>query len=44
MNLNPLTMAEIIKEFNDYRQKMNEVILSENYLVMERLWNLDAYT
>ena len=37
-------MSEIIKEFNDYRQKMNEVILSKNNLVMKRLWNLDTNT
>ncbi len=37
-------MSEIIKEFNDYREKMNEVILSKNNLVMKRLWNLDTNT
>ena len=34
----------LVKEFNDYRTKMNEVILSKNNLVMKRLWNLDTNT
>jgi AhpD family alkylhydroperoxidase len=34
----------IVKEFNDYREKMNEVILENNNLVMKRLWNLDTNT
>jgi len=33
-----------IQEFNDYRQRMNDVILSKNNLVLKRLWNLDANT
>lgn len=37
-------MSEIINEFNDYRTKMNEVILSKNNKVMSRLWNLDTNT
>jgi AhpD family alkylhydroperoxidase len=37
-------MAELVKEFNDYRARMNEVILSKNNLVMKRLWNLDTNT
>ncbi len=37
-------MADLINEFNDYRQRMNEVILSKNNLVMKRLWNLDTNT
>jgi len=37
-------MSALIKEFNDYRQKMNDVILSKNNLVMKRLWNLDTNT
>jgi AhpD family alkylhydroperoxidase len=37
-------MSAQIKEFNDYRQKMNGVILSKNNLVMKRLWNLDTNT
>ena len=41
---NNFNMSNIIKEFNDYRAKMNEVILSKNNLVMKRLWNLDTNT
>jgi len=41
---NNFNMTNIIKEFNDYRAKMNEVILSKNNLVMKRLWNLDTNT
>ena len=37
-------MTNQVKEFNDYRTKMNEVILSKNNLVMKRLWNLDTNT
>ena len=37
-------MSPLIKEFNDYRSKMNEVILSKDNLVMKRLWNLDTNT
>jgi AhpD family alkylhydroperoxidase len=37
-------MSELVKEFNDYRKRMNEVILSKNNLVMKRLWNLDTNT
>jgi AhpD family alkylhydroperoxidase len=37
-------MADLIEEFNDYRTRMNEVILSKNNLVIKRLWNLDTNT
>ena len=37
-------MGKLENEFNDYRSKMNEVILSKNNLVMKRLWNLDTNT
>jgi len=37
-------MSSLVKEFNEYREKMNEVILSKNNLVMKRLWNLDTNT
>ena len=37
-------MSPLIKEFNDYRSKMNEVILSKDNLVLKRLWNLDTNT
>ena len=37
-------MSNLVNEFNDYRTRMNEVILSKNNLVMKRLWNLDTNT
>ena len=37
-------MSSLVKEFNDYRTKMNEVILSKENLVIKRLWNLDTNT
>lgn len=37
-------MGNMIDEFNDYRARMNEVILGKNNLVMKRLWNLDTNT
>ncbi|MBX9782121.1 MAG: carboxymuconolactone decarboxylase family protein [Chitinophagaceae bacterium] len=37
-------MSALIKEFNDYRTRMNEVILSKDNLVIKRLWNLDTNT
>jgi AhpD family alkylhydroperoxidase len=41
--INGLTMTSI-EEFNDYRKRMNDVILSKNNLVLKRLWNLDTNT
>src|SRR3954471_9448034 len=37
-------MTPLVKEFNDYRTKMNEVILGKENLVIKRLWNLDTNT
>lgn len=37
-------MSNLVQEFNNYRARMNEVILSKNNLVMKRLWNLDTNT
>ena len=37
-------MSPIVEEFNEYRTRMNAVILGENNLVMKRLWNLDTNT
>ena len=34
----------IVNEFNEYRERMNDVILSKGNLVMKRLWNLDTNT
>jgi len=36
--------SNIVDEFNDYRTRMNDVILGNNNLVMKRLWNLDTNT
>jgi len=33
-----------VKEFNEYRSKMNDLILSKDNLVIKRLYNLDANT
>jgi len=33
-----------IKEFNDYRAKMNDVILSKDNKVLKRFWSLDGKT
>ncbi|MBW7952179.1 MAG: carboxymuconolactone decarboxylase family protein, partial [Chitinophagaceae bacterium] len=37
-------MSNLVQEFNEYRSKMNEVILSKNNLVIKRLFNLDTNT
>lgn len=37
-------MENMVTEFNDYREKMNDVILSKENLVLKRLWNLDTNT
>lgn len=37
-------MGKLAEEFNEYRTKMNEVILSKENLVIRRLWNLDTNT
>ena len=37
-------MANLSDEFNDYRTRMNEVIMSKENLVIKRLWNLDTNT
>lgn len=34
-------MSELITDFNEYRQKMNDVILSKDNLVLKRFWSLD---
>lgn len=35
-------MSDIIKEFNDYRTKMNDNILADNNKVIKRIFNLDT--
>ncbi|NOZ33695.1 MAG: carboxymuconolactone decarboxylase family protein [Chlorobi bacterium] len=37
-------MSNIIKEFNEYREKMNKLILSHDNLAIKRLFNLDMKT
>ncbi len=37
-------MSGQIKEFNEYRAKMNDVILAKDNLVIKRLFNLDTQT
>ena len=36
-------MENPIQEFNDYRSKMNEVILSQKNLTLNRFFNLDMH-
>lgn len=35
-------MSDIVKEFNDYRQKMNDNILNDNNKIIKRIFNLDT--
>lgn len=37
-------MHPLVKQFNDYRQKMNEKILAADNKVIKRLYNLDTNT
>lgn len=37
-------MSKQVKEFNEYRAKMNDVILGKDNLVIKRLFNLDTQT
>ena len=39
-------MANSVKEFNEYRSRMNEKILADNNKIIKRIFNLDtnAYT
>lgn len=37
-------MSDLVKEFNDYRAKMNEKILAADNVVLKRLFNLDTNT
>ena len=34
-------MGKLANEFNDYRSRMNEVILAKDNLVLKRFWSLD---
>jgi len=42
--LHKLLYMSLVTAFNEYREQMNEVILSKGNLVMKRLWNLDTNT
>ena len=35
-------MADIVKEFNEYRSKMNEKLLADNNKIVKRIFNLDT--
>ena len=35
-------MSDIVKEFNDYRTKMNDRILADNNKIIKRIYNLDT--
>jgi AhpD family alkylhydroperoxidase len=37
-------MSNLVQEFNNYRERMNEVILGKDNLVLKRFWNLDTHT
>lgn len=37
-------MSKLVTEFNEYREKMNEVILGKQNKVLGRLFNLDTNT
>ncbi len=37
-------MSNLVNEFNEYRTKMNDVIMAKDNLVIKRLWNLDTNT
>ena len=35
-------MSDLVKNFNDYRQKMNDKLLADNNLIIKRIFNLDT--
>lgn len=35
-------MSELVKEFNDYRSKMNDKLLADNNKIIKRIFNLDT--
>ena len=37
-------MSDIVNDFNQYREKMNQQILEADNLVLKRLFNLDTQT
>src|SRR5690606_34324566 len=38
----PIPMSDPVKEFNDYRSRMNEKLLSDDNKVIKRIFNLDT--
>jgi AhpD family alkylhydroperoxidase len=34
-------MSQLVNDFNEYRSRMNEVILSKDNLTLKRFWSLD---
>ncbi len=39
-----MTMSNLVKDFNEYRQRMNDKIMEADNLVLKRLFNLDTNT
>jgi alkylhydroperoxidase/carboxymuconolactone decarboxylase family protein YurZ len=37
-------MSDLVQSFNEYRTRTNELILSQQNLVINRLFNLDTHT
>ena len=37
-------MSELVNQFNDYRERMNEKIFEQDNLVLKRFFNLDTHT
>lgn len=37
-------MGDLVKDFNEYRQRMNDKIMEADNLVLKRLFNLDTNT
>jgi AhpD family alkylhydroperoxidase len=37
-------MSDLVKDFNEYRQRMNDKIMDADNLVLKRLFNLDTNT
>jgi AhpD family alkylhydroperoxidase len=37
-------MSDMVRDFEEYRRRMNERILATDNLVVKRFWNLDTHT
>ena len=42
IEINREKMGNLVKEFNDYRSKMNEKLLADNNKIVKRIFNLDT--